>query len=87
MYDLVANVRKKVEGSFVYSIQLNENKKIEASPSLGSPNGVLNRMLNASDGSIAQNPNVVNSEFSDTDEMHSDRDSYRTKSHDKCTIK
>jgi PBP1b-binding outer membrane lipoprotein LpoB len=34
--------------------KLNENKKIEASPSLGSPNGVLNRMLNASDNSIAR---------------------------------
>lgn len=45
---------KKTDGQFVYSIQLNENKKIEASPSLGSPNGVLNRMLNASDNSIAR---------------------------------
>ena len=33
----------------------------EASPSLGSPNGVLNRMLNASAGIISQNEKNVNS--------------------------
>lgn len=32
VYDLVANVRKKTDGEYVYSIQLNANKKIEASP-------------------------------------------------------
>ena len=57
---------KKTDGQFVYSIQLNENKKIEASPSLGSPNGVLNRMLNASDNSIAQDSESVNSIFSNS---------------------
>ena len=62
--DLVT-VGKKSDGQFVYSIQLIENKKIEASPSLGSPNGVLNRMLNASDDSISQSPNSVNREFLD----------------------
>jgi predicted nucleotidyltransferase len=73
VYDLVANVRKKVEGSFVYSIQLNENKKIKASPSLNPNKGTLNRMLNAFDNSISQDSDSVNREFSDTDEMHSDR--------------
>ena len=33
----------------------------EASPSLGSPNGVLNRMLNASADIISQNEKNVNS--------------------------
>lgn len=32
VYDLVANVRKKPDGEYVYSIQLNENKKKPASP-------------------------------------------------------
>jgi hypothetical protein len=32
VFDLVANVRKKAEGNYVYSIQLNENKKIEIPP-------------------------------------------------------
>ena len=65
VFDLIANVRKKPDNSFVYSIQLNENKKIEASPSLGSPNGVLNRMLNASDDIISQDSDYVNEKFSD----------------------
>ena len=34
-FDLLANVRKKSEGNYVYNIQLKANKKIEASPSLG----------------------------------------------------
>ena len=67
VFDLIANVRKKSDGQFVYSIQLNKNKKIEASPSLGSPNGVLNRMLNASDNIIAQDTEIVNRKFSDRD--------------------
>ncbi len=32
VYDLLANVRKKPDGEYVYSIQLNENKKTPASP-------------------------------------------------------
>lgn len=32
VYDLLANVRKKTDGEYVYNIQLKENKKIEASP-------------------------------------------------------
>ena len=73
VFDLVANVRKKNNGNFVYSIQLNENKKIEASPSLGSPNGVLNRMLNASNNSIPQNEQK-SSGFEKNQEMFQDRD-------------
>ena len=37
VFDLIANVRKKTDGAFVYSIQLKENKKIKASPSLDVP--------------------------------------------------
>ena len=32
VYDLVANVRKRTDGEYVYSIQLNDNKKIKVSP-------------------------------------------------------
>jgi hypothetical protein len=73
VFDLIANVRKKTDGEFVYSIQLNKNKEKEASPSLGSPNGVLNRMLNASEDSISHNSDFVNREFSE-DQKNSDRD-------------
>lgn len=64
VFDLLANVRKKSDGNFVYSIQLNENKKIKASPSLGSPQGVLNRMLNASNDSLSQNSENSQQKFS-----------------------
>lgn len=58
VYDLVANVRKKADDSFVYSIQLNENKKIEASPLLGPETQVVNRMLNASATIVPQNSDL-----------------------------
>lgn len=32
VYDLVANVRKRTDGEYVYSVQLNDNKKIKVSP-------------------------------------------------------
>ena len=54
------NVRKKNNGAFVYSIQLKENKNIEASPSLGSHEVALNRMLNASNNSISNIDETVN---------------------------
>lgn len=54
VFDLIANVRKKTDGSFVYSIQLNENKKIKASPPLGSLLRASNGVLNASADSLPQ---------------------------------
>ena len=53
--------KRMVSLSTVFS--LTKTKK-EASPSLGSPNGVLNRVLNASNNSIAQDSESVNSIFS-----------------------
>ena len=38
MYDLLANVRKKNNSEYVYSIQLNESKKVEASPHVATQN-------------------------------------------------
>lgn len=46
---------------FVYSIQLNENKKIKASPPLGLLSKALNRALNASNDIISQPSDSVNS--------------------------
>ena len=67
VYDLTANVRKKADGAFVYSIQLNENKKIKASPPLGLLSKALNGVTNASGDMVSQpDPNV---------NLHSDRDS------------
>jgi len=63
VFDLVANIRKKSDGAFVYSLQLNENKKIKASPSLGLPKGSLNRMHNASSNSISADSDNVNTKL------------------------
>lgn len=68
VYDLLANVRKKPDGEFVYSIQLNENKNKASAPPLQYQNGTAkanNRPVgvstNASNGSIPQNGGNVNS--------------------------
>ena len=64
VYDMVANVRKKADGSYVYSIQLNENKKIEAAPPL-SNNVALNRAFTTSTNpSVSQNADGVNTSIS-----------------------
>lgn len=67
VYDLLANVRKKPDGEFVYSIQLNENKNKASAPPLQYRNGTAkanNRPVgvstNASNGSIPQNGGNVN---------------------------
>lgn len=54
VFDLVANIRKKPDNSFVYSIRLTENKKIEASPPLDSLLRALSGVPNASGNTIAQ---------------------------------
>ena len=56
VFDLVANVRKKAGGEYVYSIQLKENKTKEASPPLDSQRA-LNGVTNASTQTVAQ-PNA-----------------------------
>ena len=54
--------------------EVNENKKIEASPPLSSTNGVLNRVLNVSNNSISKTIENVNSEISeDANTQYSDR--------------
>lgn len=64
LFDLLANVRKKPGGEYVYSIQLNESKKEAPAPSLASShlmNGdAQDRMLtDASGGSVAQDRSSV----------------------------
>ena len=55
VYDLVANIRKKKDNSFVYGIQIRENKKIKASPPGGSLLRALNRVPNALQEQYTQN--------------------------------
>lgn len=65
VYDLLANVRKKPDGEFVYSIQLNENKKISASPVAGSAdNGTALKVGETDKYSVPQNEGNVKKRFS-----------------------
>lgn len=72
VFDLVANVRKKAGGEYVYSIQLKENKTKEASPPLDSQRA-LNGVTNASTQTVAQPNAEVKGNFlkssRDTSEM------------------
>ena len=73
VFDLLANVRKKRDDSFVYSLQLNESKKIKAEPShipsqkdrfrnSSIDNEFANRTHSAFDNSILPTSENVNSE-------------------------
>lgn len=71
VYDLLANVRKKPDGEFVYSIQLNENKNKASVPPLQYRNGTAkanNRPVgvstNASESSVPQNGENVKKRYS-----------------------
>lgn len=71
VYDLLANVRKKPDGEFVYSIQLNENKNKASAPPLQYRNGTAkanNRPVgvstNASERSVPQNEENVKKRYS-----------------------
>lgn len=71
VYDLLANVRKKPDGEFVYSIQLNENKNKASAPPLQYRNGTAkanNRPVgvstNASASSVPQNGENVKKRYS-----------------------
>ena len=67
LFRVLANIRKKPNGEFVYSIQLNESKKKASAPLLGSEqqktaDGPYDRALTDTNDSIAQNQNIVNGE-------------------------
>lgn len=71
VYDLLANVRKKPDGEFVYSIQLNENEKKAPAPPRQYQNGAAkaeNRPVrvptDASEASVAEKRLPVKARFS-----------------------
>ena len=78
VFNLTANVRKKADGAFVYSIQLNENKKIKASPPLGLLSKALNGVTNASNKRITQPASKVNSQNSGTNSERGEDTSNRS---------
>lgn len=66
VFDVLANVRRNSDDSFVYNISLRENKKIKASPPIGiQENSVITGAQRFIDNSISQNPQNVNSQESE----------------------
>lgn len=77
VYDLVANVRRSGDDSYVYNIGLRQNKKIKASPPIGIQMNSVNTGAQRSNNSVSQNTPVVNTqsmqnvEKDSSDERHS----------------
>ena len=63
VFNLLANVRKKADGAFVYSIQLKENRKMTASPPLG-PRRASNGVTNTVEDTITQKKQNVKQKYS-----------------------
>lgn len=63
VFNLLANVRQKKDGAFVYSIQLNEDKKRTASPPL-NPRRASNGVTNTVENTIAQQEQNVKQKYS-----------------------
>lgn len=62
VYDLVANVRRSGDDSYVYNIGLRQNKKIKASPPIGIQKNSVNTGAQRSDNSVSQNDPIVNTQ-------------------------
>ena len=79
VFDLMADVEKNnnVDGGYVYTLALVDNKKIKASPAHGTPTVPVNNAGNASDNSISQNGENVNREFSVSEEQQTDDNDIR----------
>ena len=70
VFDLMADVEKEYgeSGGYVYTLALVENKKIKASPALGTPNnGPVKNAGNASGDMVAQKEGNVKRQYSLTD--------------------
>lgn len=65
VFDLLANIRKKPEGEYVYSIQLRANKNYQAAPASFSADGLTVSKQGLPDNDIvSQNGGDVNGKFS-----------------------
>lgn len=66
VFDLMADVEKNygVDGGYVYTLALVDNKKIKASPAHGTPTVPVNNAGSASGNSISQDSENVNRKFS-----------------------
>ena len=75
VYDLLANVRQRKDGSFVYNVELFERKDIEAaSPRSSSEEKRSHGAPTASGNSILPSPENSNTKFQERDELPDDRE-------------
>ena len=63
VYDLLANVRRNDDDSYVYNIRLYQNKKIKASPPIGIQTNSVKSGAQRSDNRVSQNDSVVNTQY------------------------
>lgn len=76
VFDLMADVEKNnnVDGGYVYTLALVDNKKIKASPAHGTPTVPVNNAGNTSVDSISQNGEKVKRKFSVSEVAEETRD-------------
>lgn len=72
VFDLLAHIRKKANGGYVYDIELYENKKIEPSSPEDSLDSGRNRVPNSSKKIIQDDRAIVKERFSVDDSVDSD---------------
>ena len=72
VFDLVANVRRRNNGAFVYSIQLNANKKTTASPPKVDNTATVKRVLNAVVNNSISNPDEIVKHFDEKNSSNPD---------------
>lgn len=70
LYDLVANVRKNSENQYVYSIQLNENKRRQTAQQKVNKTFVNQARSASIDDSVPQKSETVNTHSMQTDEKY-----------------
>ena len=66
VYDLLANVRRSGDDSYVYNIRLYQNKKIKASPPIGIQTNSVKSGAQRSNNSVSQSNPIVNTQSMQT---------------------
>ncbi len=87
VFKLTANVRKKPDGAFVYSIQLNQNKKTEASPPLGLLLKALDGVPNTSGDIVSQDVSASQVQKQRRTQSYTDREMLEMAAEDVGSLK
>ena len=74
VFDLLANVRRKLNGDYVYSLQLTLSEKEAALPQTRPNKGELTGAPTASDISILSSPENSNTKFQEREDLPDDRE-------------